>query len=111
MSILPGPQWVLLPEAYEGELIGSYDNAINQQIATGVQFHIDDAVNHYQLAAKFLANNDVINWAINRFSGDFNAAAAVYEMYRITDESLKTSTLNSISLQLNPYVPFFLAIP
>jgi len=108
MSILPGPQWILLPEAYEGELIGSYDNAINQQIATGVQFHIDDAVNHYQLAAKFLANGDAINWAINRFSGDFNAAAAVYEMYRITDESLKTTIWHSITSQLNMYKPLFL---
>ena len=111
MSVLPGPQFVLLPEAIEGELIGSYNSVINQQIAHGVQIHINDAINHYQLASKFLANNDFINWAFNRFSGDFNASAAIYEMYRITDESLKTSTLNSITQQLNSYSPFFVAIP
>ena len=106
-NLIPGPQFVLLPEAIEGELIGSYTSGINSQIAVGVGIHLDDAINHYQLATKFLANNDLVNWAFNRFSGDFNVAAAVYEMYRITDENLKVSTWQSITTQLNPYNPFF----
>jgi hypothetical protein len=107
----PLAPFVMLPEGYEGTLIGSYTNQTNQQIITGINYHISDALNHFSLAEQFLGHNDLFNWVLNQVNAESNIWAAIYEVYRITDPNMRSQTWNTLKQRLGQHRPFIQALP